>query len=246
MYRVNYVPSSRVLRWVWAGVALIALVLVSALLVVVVDQSDDLDKVARDAAEAKSARADLRGAVDELSDALALANERLVKAGKTPVGQPPEVREIVGADRDDPESQQPETQDPELQDREQQEREQQESESQEREQQEAESQDAEVDDPEAQDDEVQDADPNDPDPDDPDPDDPETQDPEVQDPERDDPDPNSALQFTASDNCAPTEGQYVSDVGLDVVRGDGSVTFVLTCVTTPLPEPPGPPATPGP
>lgn len=106
----------------------------------------------------------------------------------------------------DAEVQDPEIQDPEIQDRE---------------NQQAERQDAEGQDPEAQDGEVQD----------PEPDDPEAQDPEVQDPEIDDPDPNSALNFEVADNCTPPAGEVVTDVGLQVRRDPGVVTYIITCQT---------------
>lgn len=130
---------------------------------------------------------------------------------------------------EDPEVQDPEVNDPEIQD----------PEIQDRENQQAERQDPENQDPEGQDPEAQDADPDDPEVNDPDPDDPEIQDPEIQDPEIDDPDPNSAITFEASDSCNPPAGDVVTDVGITVSRGNGTVTYTVTCQTT------TPPATPG-
>lgn len=132
-----------------------------------------------------------------------------------------------------PETDDPETQDPEVQ----------EPEVQEPERQDPERQDPETQDPESQDPEAQDGDPNDPETQDAEVDDPEIQDPEIddseqQDPEIDDPDPNSAIEFRAADNCAPAEGHVVSDVGLTVSRGDGVVTYTITCQTVAVPGPP--------
>lgn len=96
--------------------------------------------------------------------------------------------------------------------------------------------DAEEQDDEVQDREVQDGDPNDPDPvDDPDP-----NDPDPDDPDPDDPDPNSALTFAVRDDCNPEQGHVVVDVGLSVQRGDGTVTYIVTCQTVQLPQLPGP------
>lgn len=130
----------------------------------------------------------------------------------------PSTDEIV----DETEIQDPEIQDIEIQ----------EPEIQDPENQQSERQDPEGQDPETQESEVQDVDP-----DDPDADDPEVQDPEVQDPEIDDPDPNSALNFEVSDNCTPPQGEVVVDVGLQVSRSPGVVTYTVTCQTAPSPNP---------
>lgn len=128
---------------------------------------------------------------------------------------------------DEGEVQEGEIQEGEIQEREQQEDERQDDEVQEREQQEGEIPDDEVQDDEEQDGEIDDPDPtDDPDPDDPDPDDPDP----------DDPDPNSMLEFAVSDSCTPGEGQVVTDAGLDVSRGNGVVTYTLTCQTAPAPS----------
>lgn len=132
--------------------------------------------------------------------------------------QVPSTSDILkDAEVQDPEIQEPEIQEPEIQDRENQQ-----SERQDPERQDPESQDGEVQDPESQD---------------PETDDPEVQDPEIQDPEIDDPDPNSALNFAVSDNCTPPAGEIVVDVGLQVNRDPGVVTYVITCQTAPAPPP---------
>lgn len=110
----------------------------------------------------------------------------------------------------EPEVQEPEFQEPELPDAEQQDQERQDDELQDGEEQEAEVQD------------------------------PEIQDNEVQDPEVDDPDPNSALQFAFRDDCNPGPGQVSTDVSGRVERGDGVVTFVITCDTAPAVNPGNP------
>jgi hypothetical protein len=123
----------------------------------------------------------------------------------------PSTAEII----DDAEVQEPEIQESEIQESEVQDREVQDGEAQEDEAQEAETQES----------EIQDADPNDPDPvDDPDPNDPDP---------IDDPDPNSVLQFAVDDSCSAEVGMAIVDVGLEVRRGDGTVTYVITCTKAP-------------
>ena len=125
----------------------------------------------------------------------------------------PNTEDIVDeSEIQDAEVQDPEIQDPEIQDRE---------------NQQSERQDAEGQDPETQDGEVQD----------PETDDPEVQDPEAQDPEIDDPDPNSALEFRVDDSCTPPAGEVVVDVGLQVNRSPGVVTYIVTCQTAASPPP---------
>lgn len=153
--------------------------------------------------------------IDDLAG-VAQSNENTVDAlcKKTPkdpickqAEEIPETEDVVDEQEiQDAEVQEPEVQDPEIQDPE---------------DQNAERQDAEGQDPETQDGEVQDPETNDP----------EAQDPEIQDPEVDDPDPNSLLQFAVDDSCSPPEGTVVVDVGLQVSRGDGVVTYTVTCQT---------------
>lgn len=123
-------------------------------------------------------------------------------------------------DVDDPEQQELEIQEPEVQ-----EPEIQEPEFPDAERQDDERQDDEVQDLEEQEAEIQD---------------PEIQDDEVQDPEVDDPDPNSALQFAFRDDCNPPPGHVVTDTGGRIERGDGVVTFVVTCDTAPASNPGNP------
>ena len=130
----------------------------------------------------------------------------------------PETRTIIdNAEIQEPEIDDPDPNDPEIQDSEIQDAEKQDLEIQDAEKQDPEKPDAEPDDPETQDPEVDDPDPNDPDP--------------------DDPDPNSLLLFAVDDSCTPPEGFVITDVGLDVRRGDGTVTYVITCQTAD-PNPP--------
>jgi hypothetical protein len=122
--------------------------------------------------------------------------------------------EIQEPEIDDPDPNDPEIQEPEIQD----------PEDQNQERQDAEDQDAEI-----QNDEI-----NDPDPvDDPDPNDPDPDDPDPNDPDPDDPDPNSMLQFAVDDSCTPPDGEVITNVGLDVRRSEGVVTYVITCTSAP-------------
>jgi type II secretory pathway pseudopilin PulG len=125
----------------------------------------------------------------------------------------PDDPEINDPDPNDPDPNDPEKQDPEIQDPENQ-------------------------NPEAQDGELQNDELQDPEPDDPEAQDPEIQDPEQQDPEIDDPDPNSALNFEVADNCTPANGEVVVDVGLQVSRSPGVVTYTITCQTATSGQPP--------
>lgn len=85
MSRINYVPSTRTLRFVWFAAAVVFGALVLGLLAVVVSQSHDLDQAARNDRESKADREQLHDSIDDLAAMLGEANKRLADAGKAPV-----------------------------------------------------------------------------------------------------------------------------------------------------------------
>jgi hypothetical protein len=96
MPKFRYVPSTRIVHVAWALVALILVGLLFLLLATVTRQAAQLDRAEVNDAESREDRAELHDAVGELSAALDEANERLVIAGRTPVGEPAEVEAVVG------------------------------------------------------------------------------------------------------------------------------------------------------
>lgn len=85
MSRFSYVPSTRTLRIVWMGIALLLVSLVAFLTVAVIAQSRELEQAAANDRDSKSDRDALHDAVDSLSASLEKANGKLVDAGEAPV-----------------------------------------------------------------------------------------------------------------------------------------------------------------
>lgn len=85
MSRISYVPSTRTLRFVWFAAAVVFAALVLGLLAVVISQSHDLDRAAKNDRESKADRAALHDSIDGLAAMLGEANKRLAEAGKAPV-----------------------------------------------------------------------------------------------------------------------------------------------------------------
>lgn len=88
MPRIAYVPSTRLLRWVWTVAAVLVVGLVVLLTVAVVEQSRQLDQAALNDADSKRDRDALHGAIDAQAEALAEANGKLIDAGEPPVATP--------------------------------------------------------------------------------------------------------------------------------------------------------------
>lgn len=81
----GYVPTPRVLRIVWTTAGALALALMVALAIAVVNQSGDLDRAAANDRDSKADRERLHEEIDEAVAALNEANERLMNAGEAPV-----------------------------------------------------------------------------------------------------------------------------------------------------------------
>lgn len=84
LHPLRYVPSTRVLRVVWVGVAVLAVGLLILLLVAVAVMSQRLDEAARNDRESKADRAALHDALEALEQ----ANDRLRSVGELPVPTP--------------------------------------------------------------------------------------------------------------------------------------------------------------